>query len=136
MIGIVVWFAASLDLSRLLGHHAKIGHEAGEALKSYEIKTYYYANLPGFLLALSTGLYMLFSNLSLYLDPKGAWGATFHIKLTIVTLAIILDQVVLWKMRKLHRGHSVSRGTFMALHGILGMILMVVIVLILARPLV
>ncbi len=136
VLGIVVWFAASLDLSRLLGHHAKIGLKAGEPLKSYEIKTYFFAGLPGFLLTLATGLTLLFQNAGMYLDAKGVWGTTFHIKLTLVAVAIIVDQFSLFKMRKLHKGIEVKRGAFMTAHAILGSILIAVILLVMAKPLV
>lgn len=136
VIGIVVWFAASLDLTRLLGHHAKIGLEAGRPLKSYEIKTYFFAGLPGFLLTLATGLTLLFQNAGLYLDSKGPWGITFHIKLTLVVIAILIDQFALFKMRKLHADLPIGRGVFMSLHAALGTILLVVILLVLAKPLV
>jgi uncharacterized membrane protein len=138
IVGLILWMGGLVTLARLLGHHSGLeSKEARDALIPFEKKSYLMAILPGFLLTLGTGLVLFVGNgVSYYLDPKGAWGATFHLKLTLVVVLIALDQFVFFKMRKLHGGDEGSRGLFMALHGIIGLLFVVIVVVIKARLLV
>lgn len=134
IIGIIVWMGGLVTLARLLGHHAAL--ESGDARKSlirFEHRSYFAAILPGFLVSLGTGLAMLFmkgGGVGHYLDPSGIWGATFHAKLTLIVVLIVLDQLILAKMRKLHREDVGSKPFFMASHGIIGLIFMIIVVLV------
>ena len=138
IVGLILWMGGLVTLARLLGHHSGLeSKDARDALISFEKKSYLMAILPGFLLTLGTGLALLLGNgTSYYLDPNGTWGATFHLKLTFVVILIGLDQFIFFKMRKLHTEDKGSRGLFMALHGIVGLIFIVVVVVIKARLLV
>ncbi len=135
IVGLILWLGGLVTLARLLGHHAGLeSAEARKALVSFEKKSYLMAVLPGFLLVLGTGVALLLGNgMGYYMDPKGAWGATFHLKLTIVFILIGLDQFVFFKMRKLHAEDEGNRGLFMALHGIIGLLFIVVVVVVKAR---
>ena len=135
LIGIILWMGGLVTLARLLGHHAGLdSKEAREALVGFEKKSYLFAILPGFLLALLTGLGLLVSKgdgISFYLSPDaGPWGGTFHAKLTFVVLIIVFDQLVFAKMRKLHSTDEGSRGFFMAAHGIIGLLFIAVVILV------
>lgn len=132
IIGNIVWMGGLVTLARLLGHHASLEDKgARESLIRFEKRSYFVAILPGFLLALGTGLVLIITRgPAFYLDPSGPWGATFHAKLTLVVALIVFDQLVLHKMRKLHRDDEGSRGFFMASHGIVGLIFIVVVVLV------
>lgn len=131
-VGLLVWLGGLMTLSRLLGHHVALtSAEAREALIPFERKSYFMAILPGFLVALLTGLGMLFGKgMANYFAPGSAWGLTFHIKLTLVIALIVLDQVTAAKMRKVHKEDTGSRGTFMGLHGAVGLIMIIVIILV------
>lgn len=135
IVGLILWMGGLVTLARLLGHHSGLeSKEARDALIPFEKKSYLMAILPGFLLTLGTGVALLLGNgVSYYLDPQGAWGATFHLKLTFIVVLIGLDQFIFFKMRKLHVEDEGSRGLFMALHGIVGLIFIVIVVVIKAR---
>jgi uncharacterized integral membrane protein (TIGR00701 family) len=132
VLGLIVWMGGLMTLSRLLGHHVALeSSEARESLISFERKSYFMAILPGFLIALTTGLAMLFGKgMANYFAPGSAWGLTFHIKLTLIVALIVLDQMTVAKMRKVHREDTGNRGFFMAMHGIIGLIMIVVVILV------
>lgn len=132
IIGIIVWTGGLVTLARLLGHHAALeAPEARQALVRFEHRSYFWAILPGFLLALGTGVSMLLlKGFGHYLAPGGHWGGTFHAKLTVVVLLIVFDQLVLWKMRKLHRDDEGTRGFFMMAHGVIGLLFMMAAILV------
>ena len=129
IVGLILWLGGLITLARLLGHHVSLASkEAREALVSFERKSYFMAVLPGFLLALGSGLTLLVMNgPKLYFAPGSAWGMTFHIKLTLILVLIVLDQLVAAKMRKLHREDTGNRGFFMATHGIVGLLMIVIV---------
>ena len=134
VVGIIVWMGGLVTLARLLGHHASLESDAArQSLIQFERRSYLWAILPGFLVSLTTGLIMLLGKAGapgLYLKADGPWGATFHLKLTLVVGLIVLDQLVFWKMRKLHKDDEGSRGFFMASHGIVGLIFIIVVLLV------
>ena len=134
VIGIIVWMGGLVTLARLVGHHAGLeSKEARASLVRFERRSYFAAILPGFLLALFTGLTMLLfkgNGIGHYLSADGPWGATFHAKLTLVAILIVLDQLILSKMRKLHREDVGSKPFFMATHGIVGLIFMIIVLLV------
>lgn len=134
IIGIILWMGGLVTIGRLLGHHASLeSAEARRALIPFERKSYLFAILPGFLIALLTGLGMLVfksEGIGHYLNPSGPWGATFHAKLTLVVVLIVIDQLVFAKMRKLHRDDEGKRGFFMATHGIVGLAFIVIVLLV------
>ena len=133
IVGIVVWIGALMMLSRLLGYHCELdSSEAREALKQFEHRTYFWAVLPGALLTLATGFGMLFlktEGVGHYLNPAtGAWGATFHLKLTLVFLIFVADHLVMRRMKKLHRDGEGKKSLFVAVHGIVGVLFVVVVI--------
>lgn len=132
LIGVIIWMGALLMLSRLLGFHCELeSAEAREALKKFERRTYFMAVLPGGLLALATGLTMLLfkgATASHYLQSGGPWGATFHLKLTLVFLIFVLDHVVMRRMKKLHRDDEGKKSLFVAVHGMIGVLFVVIVI--------
>lgn len=129
LIGMVLWVGGLFYLTSHLGSHAELeSQEAKEAFRDIERSAYYYVALPGFLIVLVTGLFGFVSaGVSHYLDTARTWGSTFHVKLTLVFLLIVIDQYVHYQMRQLHRGEEGSRPLFMGLHGIFGLLFMLVI---------
>lgn len=134
VVGIIIWMGGLSVLSRLLGYHCELeSADAREALKRFEHRSYFWATLPGFALTLGTGLYMLFfkgAGASHYLSAGGPWGGTFHVKLTLVVVLLVLDHLVMQKMRKLHRDDEGKKGFFMAVHGIVGLAFVVIVILV------
>lgn len=135
IVGIVMWIGGLMSLTRLLGHRAREG-QADSGLVSFERKSYFGAVLPGMLIVLVTGSVMLMykaGTASAYFDPKLAWGATFHVKMTLVTVMIVISEVATWKMRQFHKGKAVSRAVFMALHGVSALLLIGIVLIIKAN---
>ena len=132
IIGLILWLGGLITLARLMGVHSALeSTDARKALCEFERKSYFMAVLPGFLLALVTGLALLVGKgMSNYFAPGSAWGLTFHIKMTLVLGLIVLDQVIAAKMRKLHREDTGSKAFFMATHGIVGLITIVVVLMV------
>lgn len=134
IIGLILWLGGLITLARLLGHHADLDSgEARQSLVAFEKKTYLFAVLPGFLLALGTGLVLLLTKgggMAHYFAPGSPWGMTFHIKLLIILFLIVFDQLVAAKMRKLHRDDEGSRGFFMAMHGVVALLMIVTVILV------
>lgn len=132
LVGLVMWLGGLMTLGRLLGHHASLtSKEARDALVSFERKSYFAAVLPGFLLALVTGVALIvMKGPALYFAPQSGWGLTFHIKMTLVLVLIVIDQLIAAKMRKLHAEDSGNRGFFMATHGVVGLLLIGIVFLV------
>ncbi len=131
IIGLILWLGGLIVLARLMGTHAAMEDPtARKALIDFEKKSYFIGVLPGFLLALITGLVMLGGKgPANYFAPGSAWGLTFHIKMTLVLGLIVLDQLIAAKMRKLHKEDEGSKGFFMATHGIVGLLMIVIVVM-------
>ncbi len=132
LTGIVLWLGGLFSTTRHTGVLA--GRDPEEELPddmvAFERKSYYFAVLPGFLLALGSGLYALLSNPSLFLDPNGPWGTGFHIKLTLVVLLIGVDQFYHYCMRSFHEEGTGSRAVFMMLHGFSGLLFIAILVVV------
>lgn len=131
IIGIIVWMGALMMLSRLLGMHCELeAPEARAALERFEHRTYFWAVVPGGLLTLGTGFTMLFfkgASAGHYLQPDGPWGATFHLKLTLVFVIIVFDLLVMQRMKKLHRDDEGTKRVFAVLHGMIGLAFIVIV---------
>ena len=131
IIGIVLWMGGLLVLTRLLAFHCDLPEGAGAQLADFERNTYRFVAALGAGITFIAGLYMLFmkgDGVGHYVSPKGAWGATFHLKLTFVVVLLALDHVVMRKMKKLHRDGEGSRSTFAKLHGAIAVLFIVIVV--------
>jgi len=137
IIGLILWMGGLFQLARHLAYHADLpADERPDSLADWESSTYYFTVLPGLLLALGTGLYaMVSTGFGHYLDADGAWGATFHAKLLAVVILLGADQFVHFKMRSLHESGDGGRGPFMAVHGIVGLLFIVTVLLVVTRVL-
>jgi uncharacterized membrane protein len=111
-------------LSRHVAVHTGIeGDKPNPIWKDWESKAYYFGVLPGMLLILGAGVGLIVwgitdANMVNYLDPDGPWGATFHLKLTLIVVLLGLDQFFHFKMRKFHKTGEGGKGAFMAVHGV------------------
>jgi uncharacterized integral membrane protein (TIGR00701 family) len=134
IIGIIVWMGGLSMLSRLLGFHAEQqSAEVRKTLQRFEHRSYFWAVMAAFALTLGTGLYMLFAKgngIAHYVGSGSPWGATFHAKLTLVVVLIVLDHLVMRKMKKLHREDEGTKSFFMAVHGVSGVLFMAVVILV------
>jgi uncharacterized membrane protein len=139
VIGIILWMGGLFMLTRHVGMHSSMDTAPQEDLKVYESKSYYMSVLPGLLLTLGTGLYMLIDGRGLgigyYLKAGegSAWGSTFHVKLMLIVILLIADQFFHMRMRRLHNKGEGKRGLFMAIHGIVGLSFIIIVLLMKGR---
>ncbi|MCC6573029.1 MAG: CopD family protein [Planctomycetes bacterium] len=152
LISLFIWVGGLLGLSRMLGYHVKENEETRAALSRIEKRMYYFVTVPGGVLALITGLMLLFgvgregvtpmeTALS-YLAPRDAgghetpWYITFHVKLALVVALLGCDFYLGSQIRMLARGGTPpGKARYSALHGIISVILMAIVILMIAGPL-
>jgi putative membrane protein len=132
VIGLILWMGGLFALTSHLGTSAGVEpSQRTDAMEAFERKTYYFSALPGLILSLVTGLWLMVQNgFGFYLNVDGAWGATFHAKLTLIVLLIGIDQFVHFKMRRFHASGEGNRGLFMALHGTIGLMFIIIPILV------
>ena len=135
IVGIIMWLGGLMSLTRSLAHRARENPSDGN-WESFEKKSYFAGVLPGMLIVIVTGSLMLMyksGTAGAYFNPKLAWGATFHVKMTLVTIMIVISEAAMWKMRQFHKGKPIKRATFMALHGIAALLMLAVVVVLKAN---
>lgn len=134
IIGLILWMGGLFVLARHLAMHVKVTGAPTSEMKGYESKSYYLGVLPGFLLTLGSGLYLLLQQPMNYLSADGGWGGNFHVKLTLVVVLILIDQFFHLRMRHFHNKGTGSRGLFMAIHGIVALSFIGIVVIMRVRP--
>jgi uncharacterized membrane protein len=133
IIGIILWMGGLFGLTMHAGVHTTLENSPRPALKIYESKSYFMGSLPGLILTVGTGLWMLLQSPAAFLSAEGAYGSTFHVKLLLVVILIVVDQVFLMRLRKFHAGGEGSRKLFMALHGTVGLCFIIIVLLMTTR---
>lgn len=139
IIGIIMWMGGLFALTRHAGMHVGLKDAPRPALSLYESKSYFMGALPGMILTVGTGLALLFGNAAgagYFLKADGIYGTTFHVKLLLVVILIVVDQVFLYKMRTFHKDGLGTRKLFMALHGSIGLGFIIIVLLMMTRILV
>ncbi|MHC4821640.1 MAG: CopD family protein, partial [Planctomycetota bacterium] len=104
VLGAVVYGGGLVALTRLLVALCKAEDPARTALATAGRKAYLMATFPGSLVLFATGLYMLLG------DPAGKAymkQGYMHVKLTLIVLLLVVDQVLV--MRPFKR---ISKGTW------------------------
>ena len=124
IIGIVMWVGGLLVLTRFFKlFTAAIPKD--ESLAKLLGRIYYGYVVPGFLLALITGIVQLSYRGAQFYLAQG-W---FHAKLGLVLLLIVVTAVSFYDLKKVRSGKTLSRARVAALHGIVGLVLLVVVFL-------
>lgn len=135
LIGIIMWMGGLFGLTRHAGMHVELEDAPRPALSLYESKSYFMGSLPGMILTVGTGLWLLMGNPGFYLKVAGVYGSTFHVKLLLVVILIVIDQAFLFKMRTFHKNGLGTRKLFMALHGSIGLGFIIIVLLMMSRVL-
>ena len=98
LVGIVLWFGALLQVTRLLKTRARSPESTWETLHAIERRTQLFVGFPGLFLTVLTGLTLLFHH------PEGTANfmkhGWFHAKLTAVIIAIVVDVLVFVTIRQ------------------------------------
>jgi putative membrane protein len=129
IIGVILWIGGLMFLTRLLGYHMKeVGKpdsaSAQATLTRIELRLHHFVIVPGAILALVGGVWMLAEQIH-YM--KEGW---FHAKLTIVLFFIILHVVCLIKVLGLAANPPEKKSPiFSIIHGISGLLLIAVLIL-------
>ncbi|MFZ0564646.1 MAG: CopD family protein [Chlamydiales bacterium] len=114
VVFIFSWMGSLLMLTRFLGYQTKEAPEIGAISK----RIYFRIDLPSMILAVTTGLILLFVN---GVNFKAGW---IHMKLTFAFFLIVCDLVCGWEIAKSSRK---SRWVYQVLHGMTALFLFMVL---------
>ncbi|AWV90854.1 CopD family protein [Bradymonas sediminis] len=138
IIGIIMWMGGLFGLTMHAAIHTKLKDAPLDEMAGYETKSYFMGALPGMILTVGAGLALLFGNpagVGYFLKADGIYGTTFHVKLLLVVILIVIDQVFLYKMRTFHKNGVGNRKAFMAMHGSIGLCFIIIVILMMTRVL-
>jgi protoporphyrinogen IX oxidase len=128
LVGVVLWMGGLLNLSRILGYHAREHPSVRPRYAWLEGRLNYLVTIPGAVLTLGTGVAQAI------LLGAGDFRAArwLHYKLALVATITILHVVITVKQRRIAAAAAdapINRKAFAALHGTLGLLLIGVILL-------
>ncbi len=122
LIALVGWVGGLLILTRVIQQAVKLGANL-KVLAPISKRIYYGWILPGFALSLITGLYQLIRGGAAFYMKQG-W---FHGKLTLVILLVIVTFMLMPVIKGLEAGRVPTSGKMMTLHGLTGLILILIV---------
>lgn len=126
ILGITFWMGGLLILSRVLGYHVREELAVQARLSHIERRLYFGAVLPGLLIVVGTGVAMLMTATAM---PPLMKNPGFHIKLTLVIVAIVVQFVVQRFIGGLRdEPRKSGGGKYKAVHGVLGLLLVGILV--------
>jgi putative membrane protein len=130
ILGIILWTGGLMNLTRMISFHLQEEVEVQKRLYYIENRIYKFVTLPGLFLTIVAGLMMLTSNTGFYM--KQPW---FHAKLTFVLILLIMTGTFHRKLSELATKHEKqSPVPFKIIHGLTGLMLILILVMIYARP--
>lgn len=121
LVGMVFWFGSQLFTTRLLRVHATAPEAAREPLARLARRTQLGFGLPGLLVSVGSGLWMLLRIPQTYMSL--GW---IHVMLTGALVAIVLEVVIFVLVGKAQRG-VVAGPLPMIVHGVSSLVLIVVV---------
>ena len=130
IVGIVVWVGSLLGLSRMLAFHAQEEIMVQERLSWIERRGYLFVQLPGMIITILSGLFILMINPAII---KGSgW---FHVKALFIVFLIVFDQLLWASAKKMRQNPEKSNPKkFKAFHGIAAFCFMVVAFMAIVKP--
>lgn len=122
--GIVFWMGTLLLLTRILAWHTQQNAEVGTALEQLERKLFFGGAIPGFVLTVGAGFWML---AVLHWGPLDAkvYGPAFHIKLTLV---VVLTGLTFFIQSKMKSMADAQASLFKALHGVVAALFIAILI--------
>lgn len=134
IVGLILWLGALLDLTRILGYHVKEDLPVQERLSWMEFRIYWFVATPGMILAVVMGLLMFFNGggVANYFSGNSSW---FLVKF-ILAMVLILIHFIFGKMLMQQRAEPriTSPARFKALHGITGLIFILIVIMAVVKP--
>ena len=135
IVGVVLWYMGMMRTSTLIGSHASATPEEAKVYAKLAKKMPFAGIVPGLTVALATGATILFAGYPAGFAhfKKAGW---MHAKITLVLVLIGISGYLFVSMRKLADASpgDVKGGPFKAIHGILGLLLIVIAVLAIVKP--
>lgn len=134
LLGVVLWMGGLLNLSRILGYHAREAPAVRPRFSWLEGRLDFLVTIPGAILTIGTGVAQAI------LDGADYFRAAewLHIKLALVAAMLVIHAVLTRRHRAMARGPAdakINKALFAALHGSLGLLLIGVLFLaVLKRP--
>lgn len=120
IIGIVMWLGGLLVLTRIFKLFTS-SNSFGQPLSGVMSRIFFGYIIPGTILTVCTGLYQLsYAGMAAYMSQ--GW---FHGKLTLVLILLAVTAICFQSLRKARSGATLSRGMVGALHGLVGLTLLV-----------
>lgn len=134
LLGMVLWLGGLLQLSRVLVLHAKEDASVRPRLSYLEGRLDAGGAIPGAVLTIATGIAQIL------VMPSGTFATSrwLHWKLLLVIAIVGLHLVLTLRHRRLARERAdrpVGKGFFAAAHGVIGLLLIGIVYLAVARPL-
>jgi putative membrane protein len=121
--GLVLWMGGLLVISRIMAYHINEMGMVRQRLAFVERKLLFGVALPGLVLSLATGIWMLIDAPGLLRNPG------FHLKLTLVLVLVAGTVWTAVEWRRLARGVIVHSGLrFKLLHSLLAASLIAVLI--------
>lgn len=130
ILGIILWTGGLMNLTRMIAFHMQEESEVQKRLHYIENRIFKFVTLPGLLVTLAAGLYMLSTNMDYYM--KQPW---MHAKLLFVGIMLAITAIMQGKLSELATNHEKQPAkTFKMAHGITGLMLMLILFMIYVRP--
>ena len=114
IVGLVLWVGGLIILPRIMKGFAGGGATTGEA-QAMIPRVFFGYIVPGFAIAIVTGLYQFFEGGGASVYMKQGW---FHGKLTFIILLVIATVLLATEVSKTKSGGVLSKGKLGAIHGI------------------
>lgn len=130
LLGIILWTGGLMNLTRMVSFHMQEEPEVQKRLHYIEDRIYKFVTLPGMILTLLAGFYMLSTNMEFYM--KQPW---MHAKLLFVVIMIVVSALLQGKLKELGTNtEKQNPKMFKMLHGITGLMLILTLAMIYLRP--
>lgn len=131
ILGIVLWVGSLLVATQVMAAHtAAPSQEVRETLNRLERKLFNGGAHPGALIVILSGILLFSTNPEYYGHAR--W---MQIKLAFVVVMIIIDVMAYSAHRRLRAGGvNLTRGRFMALHGLASLVFIGILIMVLVRP--
>ncbi|MFN8575306.1 MAG: DUF2269 family protein [Candidatus Sericytochromatia bacterium] len=130
LLGIILWTGGLMNLTRMVSFHMQEESEVQKRLHYIEDRIFKFVTLPGLILTLVAGFYMLLTNMEFYM--KQPW---MHAKLLFVGIMVVVTALLQGKLKELGTNtEKQNPKMFKMLHGITGLMLILTLVMIYVRP--
>ena len=133
LLGVILWTGGLLNLTRILGYHAREAPAVRPRYSWLEGRLDFLVTVPGAVITVATGVAQAWLDGSAYF-AAATW---LQVKLGLVAVVALLHVWVARRHRALARGPAAApmkRGPYAAIHGTLGLIVIAILFLAVLKP--